>query len=239
MKRRILISLLAASVAGSALLFTGCSSDVDITTINAEDTTLSAEIENDNLLDGTISLHPVIYDYNGNLLSAVNVTISDENGEVFTGTTDESGSLGNMTLASNTVFTLTVRSMSGTTLGTANIIFKISESYSSLTVYPTEAVSDSDETMQCVLEIPTDKTDIRAAIFTTEEGSLGFAGLTPWSDSLNTDVYATGAEDATTDEVVGETTDSDAAEDTEGESDTEESASEDTESEDNSDATDL
>ncbi|MCD8299666.1 MAG: hypothetical protein LUC41_00580 [Clostridiales bacterium] len=242
MRNKILIPLLAAVLAGNSLLFTGCAgSDVDITNINAEETTLSAEIESDALTDGNVTLHFVVYDYNGNTQAGVNVSISDESTQLFTGTTDDDGSLGSMSLPCNTLLTCSIRSITGSALGTSEMIFKLSGDYSSLTIYPPAASSDNDGIMQCVLEIPTDSTNLRAAIFATEDEYLSFANVTPWSDSLTTDAYATQATDSDSNGVSGDVS-ADAIADETGseESDSDESDTEsadDTESEDDSEDT--
>ncbi|MCD8365306.1 MAG: hypothetical protein LUC83_05765 [Clostridiales bacterium] len=189
MKKNAFLSLLAALATGSVLLFSGCS--VDLTSINEEDTTLSAEMETANLSDGTLQVHSVWYESSGDLLASATVTFSDENGEICSAATDESGRLDACTLPGNTVITCEVADSSGAVIASSEMVFKISDEYSSLTIYTL-----TEENSQCVLEIPADEPDIRAAIFLTEDGLLSFANLTPWSDSYDEETTDTTDEDA-------------------------------------------
>ncbi|MCC8151172.1 MAG: hypothetical protein LIO96_06885 [Lachnospiraceae bacterium] len=185
MKKKLLLSLLAAVTAGSVLFCSGCS--VDLTSINEEDATLSAEIETDNLTDGTLQIHSIWYQNGGEKLTSAAITFSSGDGEIYSGVTDDSGQLDACTLPGNTILTCEVADSTGAVIASSEIIFKISSDYSALTIYtPTE------EDNECILEIPTDKTDIRAAIFLTESGQLSFANLTPWSDSYDEETADTG-----------------------------------------------
>ncbi len=243
MRKNFLITTLAALTAGSMILLGGCS-DVDITSINAEDTTLSAEIEASNLSDGEVTLHCIMYDSNGNQLPMVNVAFSSDEGALFTDTTGDDGSMGTVTLPCNTMLSCVVRNSEGTVLGQSDIVFKLSGDYSALTIYPPEEPDDPDSyTEQCVLEIPIDKTNLRAAIFITDDGYLNFANLTPYEDAQNTDIYASGSEDSTGTSIDDSSISGDLAgatdetadtgdETTEGDADTEDEASTDTDASD-------
>ncbi len=200
MKKKTLLSLLAALTAGSILLCSGCG--VDLTSINEEDTTLSTEMETENLSDGTLQVHSIWYENDGDKLISATVTLSDEEGEIYSAATDDSGQLDTCILPGNTVLSCEITDSTGAVLASSEIIFKISSDYSELTIY-TPAEDDN----QCILEIPADKTDIRAAIFLTEDGQLSFVNLTPWSDSYDeetTDDASAEGEDASAEETAGE-----------------------------------
>ncbi|MCD8217128.1 MAG: DNA polymerase V family protein [Clostridiales bacterium] len=193
MKKKALLSLLAALAAGSILLCSGCT--VDLTSINEEDTTLSAEIESDNLSDGNLQVHSVWYQNGGDKLTSATITFSSEDGEVYSGVTDDSGKLDASTLPGNTVLTCEITDSTGEVIASSDIIFKISSDYTALTIY-----TPSEDENECILEIPTDKTDIRAAIFLTENGQLSFANLTPWSDSYDEETVDDGDDASAEDE---------------------------------------
>ena len=163
--------------AGSVLLLSGCG--VDLTSINTEDTTISTEMETENLSDGTIQVHSVWYDAEGNSLSSAEITLSDGGTVLFSGTTDDSGSLEACTLPGNTTITCVITDSAGESIASASVVFKISSDYEDLTIY---TLSDEEDS-ECVLEIPAEKTDIRAAIFVTEDGRIVFSNLTPWYES--------------------------------------------------------
>lgn len=195
MKKKILISLFAALTAGSVFLCSGCGT-VDLTTINEEETTLSAEMEAEDLSDGTLQIHSIWYDTEQNILASATVTFSDEDGEIASATTDDSGNLEACILPGNTVITCEVTDSTGEVIASSEMIFKISSDYSDLTIYTS---SDEEEDSQCILEIPTDQADFRAAIFLTEDGRISFANLTPWSDSYETDASEDDTDEETSD----------------------------------------
>ncbi len=177
MKRRIVTTLLAAALAASVVL-SGCG--VDLTNINEEETTLSAELEAANLSDGTLQLHVVLNDTDSARLSGVTVTFYAEEEVLFSGTTDENGLLDACTLPGNTTITCQVAS-GATVLASTDFIFKISSEYSDLTIYTVDADDDSER----IAEIPATEDDIRAAIYVTEEGRLSLANLTPYQESYD------------------------------------------------------
>ncbi|MCC8029379.1 MAG: hypothetical protein LIO75_06260 [Lachnospiraceae bacterium] len=190
MKKQRIFTLFAALTAGSLLLLNGCG--VDLTSINADETALSAELESENLSDGTLLIHSIWYNSDGSRLTDAEVVLSSADGELFSGTTDESGCLDECTLPGNTAITCEITDSSGDVIAEAEILFKLSADYSDLTIY----TSGSKEDSQCILEIPTDKTDIRATVFLTEDGSLVFANLTPYTGSDETaDGETAGSED--------------------------------------------
>ncbi|MCD8151389.1 MAG: hypothetical protein LUE92_17975 [Clostridiales bacterium] len=223
MKKKLLFSLLAALAVGSIFL---CSCTVDLTSINEGDTTLSAEIESDNLSDGTLQVHSVWYQNGGDMLTSATITFSDENGEVYSGVTDDSGKLDVCTLPGNTILTCEITDSTGGVIASSEVIFKISSDYTALTIY-----TPSEEDYECILEIPADKTDIRAAIFLTEDGQLSFANLTPWSDSYD--------EETTTDESDASAEDEDASDGESSEGEDTASDSENTEDETTGDSEDT
>ncbi len=202
MKKKAMLSLLSVLTAGSVLLFSGCGT-VDLTTINEEETTLSAEMEAEDLSDGTLQVHSVWYDAEQNALASATVTFSDESGEIISAATDDSGSLESCVLPGNTVLTCEITDSTGEVIASSEIVFKISSDYTALSIY---SASGEEETSQCVLEIPADQTDLRAAIFLTEDGQISFANLTPWSDSYETDESeeSTDAETSPDEETAGD-----------------------------------
>jgi len=203
MKKKYLTTLFAALTAGSVLLLSGCS--VDLTTINTGDTDISAELETENLSDGTIRVHSVWYSADGSKLSAASVTLSSEDGELFSGTTDDSGNLEECTLPGNTTITCEITDSSGEVIVEAEIIFKLSSDYTDLTIYTSDSEAEENP---CILEIPTDKTDIRAAVFVTEDSHLSFANLTPSTESDEE------TEDTQTDDTADDSGESTSADDT-------------------------
>ncbi len=177
MKRRIVTALLAAALAAGVVL-SGCG--VDLTNINEEETTLSAELEAANLSDGTLQLHVVLNDTDSARLSGVTVTFYAEEAGLLTRTTAEIGRLAAATPPRNTPITCQVAS-GATVLASTDFIFKISSEYSDLTIYTVDADDDSER----IAEIPATEDDIRAAIYVTEEGRLSLANLTPYQESYD------------------------------------------------------
>ncbi len=193
MKNRKLFTLFAALTAGSVILLSGCG--VDLTSINAEDTTISAEMETENLSDGTVQVHSVWYDSDGNCLSSAEITLSDGDTVLFVGTTDESGSLEACALPGNTTITCEISDSTGESIASASLVFKLSSDYEALTIH---TLSEEDDS-QCVLEIPMEKTDIRAAVFVTEDGRISFSNLTPYTEEDEDSDGEASAEDDTSD----------------------------------------
>lgn len=175
MKKKALITLLAALTAGSFLLLSGCGTD------QPDGDALSAEAETTHFTDGTIEMHSVWYNADDSALSSAAITILDRRDEVFTGTTDEAGNLASCSLPGNTTFTCEVTDSTGSTVAEGEFIFQISDEYESLTVYPVHEGNGEH-----VMEIPADKTDLRVAIFVTEDGELSFVNLSPYTGSEET-----------------------------------------------------
>ena len=188
MKKKIIITLLASVTAGSFLLLSGCGSDQP----NSSNTGLSAETESENLTDGTAQMHSVWYNEDNSVLSSATITILDGREELFSGTTDESGNLTPCSLPGNTSLTCEITDSTGAALAEGDIMFRISEDYSSLTIYPIHDGSNDEH----VLEIPADKTDFRAAVFVTEDGTLSFANLSPYTESSEESDGTSGEESA-------------------------------------------
>lgn len=176
MKKKALIALLAALTAGSFLLLSGCGTDQP----NNSSAELSAEMETEHLSDGTVQMHSVWYNADNSVLTSATVTLLNDNEELFSGTTDESGVLEACSLPGNTPITCKIADSTGSTLAEGEIIFKISNDYTALTIYPVHEESESE---QHVLEIPSNKTDFRAAVFITSDGSLSFSNLSPYTGS--------------------------------------------------------
>ncbi|MCC8082384.1 MAG: hypothetical protein LIO80_10350 [Lachnospiraceae bacterium] len=213
MKKKKLLTLFAALTAGSVLLLGGCG--VDLTAINTADTDISAELETENLTDGTILVHSVWYSSDESCLSGAVITLSSDDGELFSGTTDDSGCLEECTLPGNTTITCEITDSTGEVLAEAEIVFKLSSDYSDLTIYTSDSEAESS---QCILEIPTEKTDIRAAIFVTEDGGLIFANLTPYTESGDeTDEAADSEDEAASDDAADSSESTDTQDTSDGE----------------------
>ena len=178
MKKKALITLLAALTAGSFLLLNGCGTDQPATS----DSAVSAEAEAENLAEGTVQMHSVWYNTDNNFLPSATVTILDGRDELFSGTTDESGNLEACNLPGNTTLTCRITSSTGDMLAEGDVVFQISDDYESLTIYPVRDGENSEH----ILEIPTDKTVLRAAVFITEDGAISFANLSPYDESSST-----------------------------------------------------
>lgn len=200
MKTKKVITLLTA-IAVSSLFLNGCSTD--LTSINADETTVSAEMETENLSDGNVRMHSVWYNADGSALSGATVTFTADKEDIFTGTTDENGNLEVCSLTGNTAITCTITDNSGETIAESEIILKISSDYTALTIYPVHSSDKSER----VVEIPTDKTEIRAAVFVTEDQEISFANISPYSESAADDT----AQDADTTDTADTDTSADAA----------------------------
>ncbi len=211
MKRKKLVPLFAMLTAGCILFLSGCS--VDVTNINEEEVPLSVEMEAQNLSEGSISMHSIWYDTAGNKLSSAEIAFYDNNEEVFSGTTDENGYLETCILPCNTVLYCTISDSAGTVNAECDILIKLSEDYTNLTIYPTEPTEEEEEIAECVIEIPIDKTDIRASAFITESGAISFSSLTPYVEEEAAAEEAE-AEEAEAEEVVAEEAEAEEAEDT-------------------------
>ncbi len=223
MKKKAFVSLLALLTAGSLFLLSACS--VDITSINEEEATLSAEIEEHNLISGMLSLHGILYNENGNPLSNATVTFYNGSSVLFAGTTDETGSLPSCSLPCNTILYCTIANGSGSVIAEGNITFKLSDEYSNLIIYPTTEPESEDEIAECTVEIPTTKMDVRGALFVTDGGAVCFASLTPY-ESAEVSAAATEGNDGEEDEAAPEEseTEEEAAEETPAEETAEEEA---------------
>lgn len=178
MKKRKLFILLAAVTAGS-LLLNGCGLDLT----SKEDTTLSAEMENENLSDGMIRLHSSWYDAEGSALASAVITFTDGRDEVFSGTTAENGDLELCSLPGNTTLKCTITDSAGETIGQSDIVLKISADYTAITIYPVHGDNDSEH----IIEFPADKTEVRAAVFLTENKTVSFANVSPYVEPADSE----------------------------------------------------
>lgn len=174
MRNRKVIMLIASVTAGCFLFLSGCG--VDLTNIAVEETTLSAEMENEDLTDGECQIHSVFYQADNSLLSGASVTILVGGTELFTGTTDDSGSLEGFTIPANTPAEIVITDASGSEIGRGVIVCKLSSSYDDITIYPVHGEEDKE----LVLDVPLNKTDMRAAIFLTDNGKLSIANVCPY-----------------------------------------------------------
>lgn len=203
MKKKAFTTLLAALAAGSFLLLSGCTADQT----DASGSSVSAEAETEHLSEGTVQMHSVWYGTDSSVLAGATVTILDGRDELFSGTTDESGNLEACNIPGNTALTFQVTGSTGDTLAEGEVTFKISEDYEALTIYPTHDEDDSEH----LLEIPVDKTVLRAAIFITEDGDISFANLSPYDES--SDSASTSDETDATDDADADQTQDDSATD--------------------------
>ncbi|MCC8141892.1 MAG: hypothetical protein LIO56_05085 [Lachnospiraceae bacterium] len=183
---------------------------MDVTTINEEEVPLSVEMEEENLSEGTLTLHSIWHDAAGSGLSSVNIAFYEDEELIFSGTTGEDGALETCTLPCNTVLFCSVTDEAGLPLAESDLVIKLSEDYTALTIYPTkEATEEEEVATECVIEIPIDKTDVRASIFVTEDGAISFASLTIYMDEAeaaaeDAEAEAENAEEAAAEEEVVE-----------------------------------
>ncbi len=205
MKKKM-ITLFLATMAGSVLLFAGCGSDETATSGSVISTEAETVVEATVLTDGELLVHFVWYTADQERLANATVTLSNGNEVLFVGTTDAKGCLDTCTLPSNTTISVEITDSTGTSVASAEFIFQVSEDYSTLTIY----TADADDNSTRVVELPTDKNDIRAAVFLTEAGQISFANITPYDEALVDE-----EEDEEIEAEDEETTEEDAAEDAE------------------------
>ncbi len=178
MRKKRALPLLALLTAGSMLFLSGC--NVDVTTINEEEVSIEVEMEEQNLAEGMIMMHTIWYDQIGEKLTSADVAFYEEDTLLFSGTTNEEGSLATCALPCNTEIYCSVSDPTGDLLSESTLIIKLSDDYGSLSVYPVKEAESLEELPQSVIEVPTDKTNLRAAIFLTENSGISFANLTPY-----------------------------------------------------------
>ncbi len=195
----------AMLAAGCMLCLSGCS--VDVTTINEEEVSIEAEMEEQNLAEGMIMMHMVWYTETGGKLSQADIAFYDEDTLLYSGETSDDGNLATCALPCNTTIYCSVTDKGGDLLAESEIIIKLSDEYTELSLYPTNYFESEEDLPQCVIEAPTDKTNVRAAIFITDDGALSFAGLTPYVEP-----EATPEEPAASEESEEETAAEEAAE---------------------------
>ncbi len=193
MKKKM-FSAVAMLAAGCMLCMSGCS--VDVTTINEEEIPLEIELEDQNLAEGMIMMHMVWYDETGDKLSQASIAFYDEDTLIYSGETTDDGNLPTCALPCNTTIYCSVTDMNGDPLAESEIIIKLSDNYTELSLYPTSYSETGEGLPQCVIEVPTDKTNVRAAIFLTDDGSLSFSGLTPYVEPEATPEEPTASEEA-------------------------------------------
>ncbi len=194
MKKKRLLPLLALLTAGSMLILSGCSTD--LTTINEEELSLEEEMEAQNLAEGMVMLHTVWTDVNGDDLAGVNVDFYNGDSNVYSGITEENGSLATFILPCNTELICSVTDSAGNTLAQAEIVIKLSDDFDGLSIYPPADTDDEDSIATCVLEIPSEKTNLRAAMFLTDSGIVSIANVTPYVEPETLPEEALEAEEA-------------------------------------------
>ena len=176
MKKKKYLILIAAVTISAAFLFNGCGLGSE----NSSEPTVSAETE--NLTDGDVQVHSRWYnDQNAKLASAV-VAIYDGDDKIFEETTDENGNLAPYTLSANTKYRCVVTDAAGTTLAESEIIYKVSSDYPSLSVV--SAGDEENRTQE--INLPSDKTNVNAAIFVTADKTVSHANLTTYTEDTTT-----------------------------------------------------
>ncbi len=174
MRNKKILLLISALTAGCFLFLSGCG--VDLTNIAVEETTLSAEMEGEDLTEGTCQVHGIFYNTDNSPLAGASVRVLEDGNEVFSGTTDESGALEGFNVSANTPFDIIVSDASGSELAKKTIVYKLSASYEDITIYPVH----TEEDKELVLEVPLQKTNMRTAFFLTDNNGLTIASASPY-----------------------------------------------------------
>ena len=224
MKKRTVTLLVAAALTG-CLLLAGCTPDSDSSTAvsgssySDEEGSVSEETDTDTTVaeEGTLQAHCVWYDAEGVSLSGISVTFSNGMEILYNDSTNENGKLETFTLPGNTTLSCTVTDGNGEELASMEMQFSISSDYSDLTVYPVHTDEEEEEIEELLVEVPTEKTDVRIAFFINEDGTITIGNITVYSESYDEETESTDSE--TTD---SETTDSTDTESTDSETTAEE-----------------
>lgn len=199
MKKKKYAALIAALTISSAFLLNGCSFELPNQSPQLS-TGAELSVEKETLTDGDLQLYTRWYGSDGQKLAGATITIYDGNEELFEGTTDENGNLEMCTIPGNTELRCTVTDASGDEIAKSDVLYKISDSYDSITVYTTHGESDTQK-----VEVPSSKTTLSAAIYITDNKTLSHANITEYiaseqADNTDTSTDATnGQGDAATD----------------------------------------
>lgn len=237
MKKRTVTLLLAAALAGS-LLLAGCTPDSDSSSAGSgssysdEEGSVSEETDTETATveEGTLQAHCVWYDAEGVSLSGISVTFSNGMEILYNDSTDENGKLESFTLPGNTTLSCTVTDGSGEELASMEMQFSISSDYSDLTVYPVHTDEEEEETEELLVEVPSEKTDVRIAFFINEDGTITIGNITVYSESYDEETESTDSESTDSESTDSESTDSESTDSEATESETTESEAADSES---------
>ncbi len=174
MKKKTYAALIAALTISSAFLLNGCSFQLPN---EAPQISTGAELsaEKETLTDGDVQLYTRWYGTDGQKLAAATVAVYDGNEKLFEGTTDENGNLEACTIPGNTELRCVITDASGDEIAKSDILYKLSDSYDSITVYTTHGESGTQK-----VEVPSSKTALSAAIYITDNKTLSHANITEY-----------------------------------------------------------
>ena len=199
MKKKKYAALIAALTISSAFLLNGCSFELPNQSPQLS-TGAELSVEKETLTDGDLQLYTRWYGSDGQKLAGATITIYDGNEELFEGTTDENGNLEMCTIPGNTELRCTVTDASGDEIAKSDVLYKISDSYDSITVYTTHGESDTQK-----VEVPSSKTTLSAAIYITDNKTLSHANITEYLANAQTQTDSANGTDNTTDAASGDT----------------------------------
>ncbi len=198
MKKKKYAALIAALTISSAFLLNGCSFELPNQSPQLS-TGAELSVEKETLTDGDLQLYTRWYGSDGQKLAGATITIYDGNEELFEGTTDENGNLEMCTIPGNTELRCTVTDASGDEIAKSDVLYKISDSYDSITVYTTHGESDTQK-----VEVPSSKTTLSAAIYITDNKTLSHANITEYIASEQADNTDTSTDATSTDATNGQ-----------------------------------
>lgn len=198
MKKKKYAALIAALTISSAFLLNGCSFELPNQSPQLS-TGAELSVEKETLTDGNLQLYTRWYGSDGQKLAGATITIYDGNEELFEGTTDENGNLEMCTIPGNTELRCTVTDASGDEIAKSDVLYKISDSYDSITVYTTHGESDTQK-----VEVPSSKTTLSAAIYITDNKTLSHANITEYIASEQADNTDTSTDATNTDATNGQ-----------------------------------
>lgn len=206
MKKKTYAALIAALTISSAFLLNGCSFQLPN---EAPQMSTGAELsaEKETLTDGDLQLYTRWYGTDGQKLAGATVAVYDGNEKLFEGTTDENGNLEACTIPGNTELRCVITDASGDEIAKSDILYKLSDSYDSVTVYTTHGESGTQK-----VEVPSSKTALSAAIYITDNKTLSHANITEYiAGDQAGDAQADTATDAQTDAAADTQTDATSA----------------------------
>ena len=198
MKKKKYAALIAALTISSAFLLNGCSFELPNQSAQLS-TGAELSVEKETLTDGDLQLYTRWYGSDGQKLAGATISIYDGNEELFEGTTDENGNLEMCTIPGNTELRCTVTDASGDEIAKSDVLYKISDSYDSITVYTTHGESDTQK-----VEVPSSKTTLSAAIYITDNKTLSHANITEYIASEQADNTDTSTDATNTDATNGQ-----------------------------------